>query len=155
MTMTSFVFKDADKGYRRLHRYLKRVNKTLTVGIHEDEGAKSHSNSRLSVAEIGTVHEFGVPGKTPQRSFIRGWYDERSATVLYWMRKLAEGVKTGKYTAEKGLSIIGLRMVAGIQQRIASNIPPPLKQSTIDRKGSSVALIDTGQLRSSIGFRVH
>ena len=40
------------------------------------------------------------------------------------------------------------------EAKIASNIPPALAPETIERKGSSVALIDTGQLRSSITWQV-
>lgn len=153
--MTTFVFKDTDKGYKQLNSALKSVNKTLTVGIHEDAGAKGHGKGRISIAEIGAVHEFGVPGKIPQRSFIRGWFDESQAAATDTLRRAAQGVRSGKNTVDKALSLVGLRFVGDIQKRIARNIPPlPLNQSTIDRKGSSVPLIDSGQLRSSIGFQV-
>jgi len=36
---------------------------------------------------------------------------------------------------------------------MANRIPPPLAQATIDAKKSSVPLIDTGQLRASIGHK--
>ena len=151
----AFTFRDRDRGYARLQEaFASMPRKTLTVGIHADEGAAAHANGKLSVAEIGTVHEFGVPGKTPQRSFVRGWFDKSQKPIADLMRRAAQGVKSGKNSVDKALSLVGMRFVGDIQKRIASNIPPALKQSTIDRKGSSVALIDSGQLRSSIGFQV-
>jgi hypothetical protein len=41
-----------------------------------------------------------------------------------------------------------------VQMRISQGIPPALAQATVDRKKSSVPLVDTGQLRSAITWQV-
>ena len=60
----------------------------------------------------------------------------------------------GTLTEEQALNQVGAAVAGMVQAKIASNIPPALAPETIERKGSSVALIDTGQLRSSITWQV-
>ena len=52
------------------------------------------------------------------------------------------------------LQRIGLWAQSEIQQRISDGIPPQNAPYTINKKGSSTPLVDTGQLRSSISFKV-
>lgn len=145
---------DIDKGFAAL---FKRISKgkpvTLTVGIHGEEGDATASGGQLSVGEVATFHEFGMG--VPQRSFIRDWADQNEDRNRATVRTIAESIVTGKGpTPEQALDQIGLRFVGEIQGRISQGIPPPLAESTIRQKGSSVPLIDTGQLRSSIRHKV-
>ena len=114
--------------------------------------ANASANS-LTVLDVGTIHEFGL-GNVPERSFIRGWADENKEKNAKTISLLMRSVAQGKRTAEDAANIIGLRFVGEIQRRMRDRIPPPLKPATIARKGSDVPLIDTGQLRSSIQYKV-
>ena len=49
---------------------------------------------------------------------------------------------------------IGMTLENEIRLKILSNVPPPLKESTIKRKGSSATLIDSGQMLASISHQV-
>ena len=123
----------------------------ITIGIHAADGDAAHGEDGVTVAEIGAFHEFGA-ATVPQRSFIRGWYDEALASgelrdLFASQMKL---VLQGKLTEAQAGERIALACQASVQKRIVKHIPPPLAQSTIDRKGSSTPLIDTGQLRASI-----
>jgi hypothetical protein len=158
---------DKDKGFRALVKAAKAANLRLTVGIHGDKGGVPHvappppagsaasppAARSLTVAEVGSFHEFGL-GDVPQRSFIGGWFDAERATASGYMRKAAARVTEGALTVQRALQLVGLGFVGGMQQRIAAGIAPALSETTIRRKGSSVPLIDTGQLRSSIESRV-
>lgn len=150
---------------------------TITVGIHGDDGSERHaandSTNELTVADIGTFHEFGVgpfqvtggfsgdgalgghehPG-IPQRSFIRAWYDENHDFIAKTMQAQMKLAISGKITPEVAAERIALAFEGSVKQRISRGIPPPNAQSTIERKGSSKPLIDTGQLRNSIRGRV-
>jgi hypothetical protein len=125
----------------------------LTVGVHGEEGGAAHGEG-LTVADVGSFHEFGLG--VPQRSFIRGWFDEAVGSgelgaLLSAQLKLAVA---GKVTLDQALERVGLKVEAGVKKRITQRIPPPLAPSTIAKKGSSVPLIDTGQLRASIRAKV-
>ena len=49
---------------------------------------------------------------------------------------------------------IGMVLENEIRLKILSNVPPPLKESTVKRKGSSTTLIDSGQMLASISHQV-
>lgn len=133
----------------------------ITVGIHGAEGDAMHGeatfaedgalepNTELTVAEVATFHEFGTR-HIPQRSFIRAWFDESVAENRALLLSQMQLAIAGKLTLEQALERCALKFEAGVRKRIRARIPPPLAQSTIDRKGSSTPLIDTGQLVSSI-----
>ena len=55
---------------------------------------------------------------------------------------------------DAALGLLGTWAVAAIQAKIRTNIPPELKQATIDRKHSDLALVDTGQLLNSLTYEV-
>lgn len=142
---------------------------SVTVGIHASEGADQHdplaggsfsddgavefAAEPRTVLEIGTYHEFGLG--VPQRSFIRGWFDESKDELRDLVRSQARLATEGRITGDQAAERIALKAEASVKKRIRNRIAPPLAQSTIDRKGSSVPLIDTGQLRAAIRGRVN
>lgn len=148
---------DVDKGAKKL---LKRLAKAaeVTVGIHEPKGAEpkeGDDDGDTALIDVAIIHEFGAPkAGIPARSFIRAWADESRQRHNDEVRKMAKAVIEGKLDAVQALERLGLRRKAEVQKRISAGIDPPLKQSTIDRKGSSKPLIDTGQLRSGIDYEV-
>ncbi len=149
--------KDTDKGYRKMLKLLTSGKKPVVqVGIFGEKGAETHKDSDgLTVLEVGAFHEFGL-GNNPERSFIRGWVDENESKVVEFLGKEVErATKNGAEDFDQGLERLGLFCQSGIQARMSQGIPPPLKKATVDRKGSTVPLIDTGQLRASITYKVH
>lgn len=141
---------DKDKGAAELiKRFLVEI-KRVTVGIHSD--APGAYENGETVLNIGAIHEFGLG--VPRRSFIADWFDQTQPQIRAKIKALAVAYARGKVTLDQGLNQLGQWAVGSIQERISSNIPPPLAPSTVARKGSSVALIDTGVLRSSITYKI-
>lgn len=144
--------KKIDRGARALIARLTDTasrDSVLRVGVI-GEGTYPDGTSVLDIANF---QEFGTE-TIPSRSFIRAWYDENAEKN---QRRVSAGVKrvvAGVMSWFDMWSTLGMACVGEIQQRISSNIPPPLSPKTIKRKGSSVALIDTGQLRQSITYQV-
>lgn len=149
---------------------------TITVGIHGDDGADGHvggtgfaedgaveSTSGLTVAQVASFHEFGVPPfqlpsgavhpGIPQRSFIRAWFDESQDFIRDTLRSQMTQVVAGKLPVEKAIARIALAFEGSVKQRIARGISPPLSPVTIAMKGSSKPLIDKGQLRAAVRGR--
>lgn len=147
---------------------------TVTVGVHGDAGAAVHNapgngaandtrpgaandtgtteRRPLTVADVATFNEFGT-SRIPQRSFIRAWFDENQEFIAETLRSQLKLVIAGKLTAEKAGNRIALACEGSMKQRISRGIPPPNAPATIERKGSSKPLIDTGQLRNAIRGR--
>lgn len=156
---------DRDKGFKKTLANLSAAYPAILVGVLESEGSKPHRLKEkgphavqahpMTVYDIAAIHEFGAPEVgIPKRSFIRGYFDESEEKLRKDLAKLIPSIVQGTRTPEEVVNLMGVRMVGQIQARIAKRIPPPLKQATIDRKGSSVPLIDTGQLRASITYRL-
>jgi hypothetical protein len=148
----------------------------VTVGVHGEQGAENHlgelgfandgavsGGGALTVADVGTFHEFGVspfqlpsgavhPG-IPQRSFIRAWFDESQDFIRETLSSQMKLVVAGKITAETAGKRIALVFEGSVKQRIAKGIGPPLAARTIAAKGSSKPLIDKGQLRAAVTGR--
>ena len=138
---------------------------TITVGIHGDDGADRHEggdsfaedgavegSGELTVAEIGAFHEFGT-STVPQRSFIRAWFDENQPFIGETLTSQMRLVMAGKLPLETAMARVALAFEGSVKQRIARGIAPPLAKATIEAKGSSKPLIDTGQLRNAIRGR--
>lgn len=146
---------------RELRRFNKRVQSMLkgvsfTVGVQGKEAAEMHEKGDVPMTVIAAVHEFGsTDGRIPERSYLRSTFDENRRKYERMIRDGAKGVLKGKTAAKKTAFATGETVRADVIKRIKSNIPPPLAESTISRKGSSVALIDTGQLIASITSIVH
>ena len=122
----------------------------ITVGVHDDDGAAQHNGAEgLTVADVATFQEFGTR-TVPQRSFIRGWFDENQEFIAETLRKQFAAVAEGKRDAETAAERCALAFEGGIKQRISRGIPPPNAPSTIAAKGSSTPLINRGQLRNAI-----
>jgi hypothetical protein len=147
---------DRDRGFAAL---LKRAGSAgglaLTVGIHEADGNEEHGdNPGVSIATVGAFHEFGL-GHNPRRSFIADWADENEDANRERLRKMADAIVRGAIpSGDVALERLGNLFVGEIQKRMAEGIDPPLDPKTIARKGSSTPLIDTGQLRSAITYKV-
>lgn len=152
--MASSAYID-DKVWRKLRKQLEKVGDLeVRIGILGSEGGNSKKGD-LSLVEIATVHEFGSPAANiPERSFLRSTLDREQRRITQMSARLAKAIVQHGVTVERALGVLGAFVQSKVKARIRSNIPPKLAPATIARKGSSVALIDTGQLINSIQWKV-
>ena len=164
---------DTGGGARELLARVREMaaGRTVKVGILADtpkregvsERGKHSKKARIrekvarrapyTLLEVAAIHEFG--GKTvPQRSFIRATIDEKRAEILRLQVALAKQVVLGRLTPDQALAQLGAKVAGMIQARIAAGIAPPNAESTIRKKKSSKPLINTGQLRSAVTWKV-
>jgi hypothetical protein len=141
-----------DERDRGLKRFFKRLRVfdglEVVVGIPAAEGAENRDGTTL--AGIAAAHEFGGPGnRPPQRSFLRDTFDIHAKKYGDLMEKATQRVLKNE-SPKKALFILGETARADVIDRINQGILPELSQVTIDRKGSDLPLVDTGQLRASI-----
>ena len=143
--------RDVDNGYGALVKRIFALGAPkISVGIHEADGAQEHDG--LSVVALAAIHEFGIG--VPERSFIRAWFDENEERAKEALRLLLASVVEGKREPMQALELFALWAVGEMQARMARGISPALSDRRIKEKGSSVPLIDTGQLRSSISYEI-
>ena len=145
----------------RLRAFMKRIKPMqkgiyVTVGVQGTEAEAAHDESGTPMSTIAAVHEFGsMDGRIPERSYLRSTYDENRRKYEQMILQGAQNSTKGKETPKQAAFKTGETMRADVIKRIKAGIPPELSQRTIDKKGSSVPLIDTGQLVASITTVVH
>lgn len=147
--MTSSI-RDTDKGYRKVIAQVGKISRgySAVIGVFGEGSAKEHGSDGISLGELAFIHEMGLG--VPQRSWLRSWVDSQKARIDSDLRKIADQGLRGEDLG-RALSRLAARYAAEVQAWISGgNVEPPLADSTIERKGSSVPLIDTGQLRSGI-----
>lgn len=123
-----------------------------TQAAEAEETDQGEHAQALTIGAIAEKNEFGRGVRA--RSFVVAYAEAAKADIEAQERNLARGVAKGKIGRKQYGELFGLFAVGGMQKRISDGIPPPNEKSTILRKGSSVPLIDTGQLRSSIRHKV-
>lgn len=140
-----------------LSRLRRAAGARVRVGVLEEatKATREEEGSPLTLLEVAAVHEFGAPAAgIPQRSFIRAGVDTQLAEIQRVQRALALQTIRGATTLDVALDRLGAKVAALLQNRIAAGIDPPNSAATIARKGSSKPLVDTGQLKAAITWRV-
>ncbi|MES2587006.1 MAG: hypothetical protein V4536_08815 [Pseudomonadota bacterium] len=103
---------------------------------------------------VASVHEFGVPGKVPERPFLRKSITEGSESLNKVNASNLKAVFNQKMQATVGLERLGIKASGLVQQFIRAGNFQSLSPETVKAKGSSKALIDTGLLIQSITHEV-
>ncbi|TYC49900.1 hypothetical protein ESZ50_04730 [Weissella muntiaci] len=90
----------------------------------------------------------------PERSFIRSTFAEKQGEWNTFAEKLIFEVANGSIGARMAYQRLGERMARDIRNKIKSTHSPANAPLTINNKGSSSPLIDTGRLRQSVTYEV-
>lgn len=135
----------------------KRVLKQAAIKRHVEVGVRGEDDPRfegeIGNVELAAIHEFGL-GHQDERSFIRDPIDANLPKYRLLTKRLGQRVYTLKMSLVQALNVLGLKAQSDMRRAIRAGIPPELSDETIDRKGSSKPLIDTGQLVSSLTYKV-
>jgi len=144
---------DRDLGYKKIYRALKSLNGIeVVVGITAKKADRS-TGSGINNATLGLIHEYGL-GRVPERSFIRSTVENNLKEYKKLLSGAVKDITVNGIKPGKALGLVGLKVQGDIKDKIQSSIPPANAEATIKAKGSSVTLIDTGQLIGSISYRV-
>lgn len=158
---------DKDKGYNNFYREIRYLKNSYTkVGIQSTEESK--------LIMIGAVNEFGANVKVtdkmrkylhaiglhlkkttnfikiPERSYIRAGIDSNRTKIELRIKKELDNVIKGKFTSRQALGRIGEFAQMLIQRQIRNTTTPANHPFTIEQKGSSHPLVNTGRLRKAI-----
>lgn len=133
---------------------LKDLEKAkVVVGV---TAATNGRDGGLSNAMIAAVHEFGSPAQgIPERSFLRSTVTENADKYAKMeAEKVKEAIASGRMSTYDAYSVIGNEAMNDVKLKIANGPFKALDEKTVERKGSSKPLIDTGALRQAITFEV-
>lgn len=161
---------------KRLKKVMKRAEQLnhlqLVVGIPSDgksrKSLEEGTNADITNAELGIIHEFGVPEKgIPERSFMRSTASEEAENLSQLTNVMVTECLSGQITPKNALSQVGAYLQGKIVEKITDGEFQPNTPETLKRKLTPVKnkkkkrakdadkpLIDTGQLRASITYEV-
>jgi hypothetical protein len=137
------------KGVADLRR---RVQGGGQVSVGVPRGAREPDGT--SIAMIAAAHEFGVPPFLPERSFLRAGIRANIRPLMAFNRRQMRAVARGTVTTGIALAQLGTMAAGAVKRYFTNGNFAPLKEETKRRKGSSKPLIDSGNLRQSITWKV-
>lgn len=146
------MIKISTRGAQRVKNSIRRAASRMrpsahvTVGIHEEEG--QHSNG-ISNAQLGAAHHFGTDDLP-----ARPWLDVGVSQGTEKYSEAISGALMGGRSYEDALEAVGALAAAEAQVYLTNLDNPPNSPETQRRKGSNNPLIDSGQLRASVGHKV-
>jgi hypothetical protein len=173
--------KDRDDGYKHIMAQLAGMeSRTVTVGIQAASGedmvkvAATHEFGAkmiitrkqayfmaINLMGLDPKHAHGVAKKLtgkqliiPERSWLRGTYDEKRAAIEKAAAQVLDRIAAGQ-SVDQALAWFGQGVVTLIQRRIRSGIGPdnaPLTQAL--KKGQNTPLINHGRFVNSIRYEV-
>jgi phage gpG-like protein len=147
------IFKDL--GLNNLRKKMEKAAKGIGVKAGVQEGS-NRKDGELSNASLAVIHEYGT-STIPARPFIGPTATKKQDS---WYKLLGQLVGKIDFTNPKADDIrdafatVGMRMAADMRKTVRDGLSPPLNPKTIERKGSSKPLIDSGQLVGSITSQI-
>lgn len=123
---------------------------TVDVGVQSDAGAGSDGTP---IVEYAFFNEFGT-SNIPERPFLRGAHDENARKWSGVANRAVDSVIGLRSSPQRALSILGELAQKDVKAKIISLRTPPNAASTVDRKGSSNPLFDTGDMHGTIRYAV-
>lgn len=92
--------------------------------------------------------------KIPERSFLRATFDEQNDEILKKCERALSQVIAGSMSMDTFLDMYGRIFATTIKKYMRDLDNPANHPYTLDKKGSSNPLVDTGNLIESISWKV-
>lgn len=147
---------DLKQNLKTLQQYEKELKearkKAVYVGLPKGKASDTYENGE-TVIQVGAIHEFGM-GRNPERSFLRVPFKKNEGRIKGLINKQFSLIFNGEADTVQSLNKIGILARNISVESFTDNDWPENTPATIERKGSSRPLIDTGALRQSITWVV-
>lgn len=155
MAKTRVKITDSKKKWNQLEstmRLLSGKGMSVFVGILEEDFNKPHAEGKTTLGKVATFNEFGT-SRIPARSFIRAPFDAHQGYEKL-RNSLLKRVVSGVLTIDSALNILGSSIAKSFIKNINDGIEPANAESTVDRKLSDLTLVDTGEMRDHITYKI-
>lgn len=133
-----------------------RGPKQVKVGFPAGEADQDNINKAVwnEFGTRGGASGGGWRGPIPERPFMRNAVRENRGKYRDALRSSAAKILTGKTQLRTVLSKLGILAQGDVQAEITSLQSPPNSPVTIKLKGSSNPLIDDGEMRGAVTYKV-
>ena len=155
MSVNVRVVKDGSKvSLKRIDKMvatLKEGSGQVGVGIPDTTAGRGEG---ITNAQLGAIFEYGAPNAgINEMPWLRTTIAENANNFKRLQVVQAVKMVNGAATMADSLELLGI-MAQGYVQRFVANNGYAISEETIKRKGSSKALIDTGNFYQSISYKV-
>lgn len=141
---------DRDLGFNRIMCDLQKLDGIEVVaGMLKDSGKASNG---ASYVDIATWNEYGTR-RIPSRPFIRISADTNRQAWAKMAQRCINDVIDGDDPRD-AVQVIGHKMVEDIRKVFGSSKLKDNAPSTIKKKGRNEPLVDSGEMRRRVNFRV-
>lgn len=159
MIVTSTVTRDSGL-LNRIASVARSATSKIEVGyfgnaMHKPsitDGSDGQKESSISIKDLAAIHELGLG--VPKRAFVGPALKKNRLKYIKYIGKQLTPIVRRRQTMNAAWQTVGMMAVADVQEYMITAKFTPLAASTIARKGSSKPLIDTGQMRQAITYRV-
>lgn len=142
-------------GRQAWHEALNKIKERLTNAKVVRVGFLANATypDGKSVAMVAAIQDYGAPKRgIPPRPFFRNMIAKEQSG---WPKAIEANLKATNYDAKKTLSRVGEGIAGQLKRSIVDTNSPPLKPSTIARKGFEKPLVDTGRMLRSTDYEVN
>lgn len=169
------VIRDDNKIPKLIKQLGRLERKRLEVGVFKGE---KHPDADIDLADLAKVHEYGVTIEVtpkmraylhsiglhlredttyiriPERSFIRAGWDNNRKDVEKRIEQFLPQVLELDVNTDAFIEAVGKEVEGRLKKFLVKLRHPPNASFTVQRKGSSNPLVDTGALNDAITFKV-
>lgn len=142
---------DTDPGFHALLSSLSTLRRSkIEVGVLPSAGRNSEG---VDLVDVAVWNEFGTR-HVPARPFMRIAADRNESIWNCYAEQCIDAALQNGADINHTFSVLGEQIKRDVQLVFGSGEITPNKPATIRRKGSSVPLINHGDLRRSIDYKV-
>lgn len=142
---------DTDPGFHALLSSLSTLRRSkIEVGVLPSAGRNSEG---VDLVDVAVWNEFGTR-HVPARPFMRIAADRNESIWNCYAEQCIDAALQNGADINHTFSVLGEQIKRDVQLVFGSGEITPNKPATIRRKGSSVPLIDHGDLRRNIDYKV-
>ena len=147
-----------DKTTAAGERFLKELQELsqMQVRVGFQRGKKHKGKGKragVDLVDIALYNELGTD-TIPSRPFLAQTVDQQGDSIKQASAEMVVQVVEGKMKGKQALKNIGVLVKGAVQQQMVEGEFVPNAPSTIQRKGSDKPLIDTGQLRQGVSYKI-
>jgi len=143
---------DRDMGWNKIKINMKQLDdRQIKIGIMGNSG----SVDGVAVLDYAAYNEFGT-STIPARPFMATTADKYRGETVKMAEVITGNIIDGKYSVDIGLARLGAWYQSKVQATIrdAKSWAVPNAVSTVEAKGSSSPLIDTGRMIGAVRYEV-
>lgn len=133
-----------------------RGPKKVKVGFPAGEADSDNINKAVwnEFGTAGGASGGGWGGPIPERPFLRNAMRDNRSNYRDGMKTSAKKLLLGQTSLQTVLSNLGIMAQGDVQESITSLSSPPNSPVTIALKGSSNPLIDSGEMRGAVTYKI-